>query len=211
MRGCSEPLLQKPDNLGRNETRRAAGVIHRRAYAEMRRPGYRGSPDEELGLLQGEKEVFRLRSGYHVVARSPVKKKRYLIVGAGCIVDRRRLEVNRTVVHRSCTQELLEGLIARSRYQLMIPMLDQIVDNICSNDSLHFCTYRCIGIARVRSGKRSDIARQRSQGDQVRSSRIAHERHSLRIGLQIIRLVSDELYRRPDTLNGLGITWLTRL
>ena len=58
MRGCSEPLLQEPDNLGRNETRRAAGIIHRRAYPEMWRPRYRGRSDEELGLLKGEKKVL---------------------------------------------------------------------------------------------------------------------------------------------------------
>jgi hypothetical protein len=117
----------------------------------------------------------------------------------------------RTVVHRCCAQEFLDALIARSSYQLMVPMLDQLVDSIYSNNSLHLCTYGCLGITPVRSGKRSGISRQRGQGDQVRPSRIAHERHSLRIGLQVVRFVSHELYRCPSILNGFGITWLHRL
>ena len=58
MRRCSEPLLQEPNNLWCNETHITTGFINRAPQPEMWRARYRGSPDEKLGLLQGEKKVL---------------------------------------------------------------------------------------------------------------------------------------------------------
>src|SRR6478735_387459 len=122
----SQPFLEEAQQAGRHEAGIAAQLVDGIAEPIMRRALHDAGPRIKISLLQSQQKGIGLRAPVHqIILRADAEEYTDVIVGEGCVVDGRGLEIAVWVFHGSCPQKVLDVVLARTLVLIALPHLDE--------------------------------------------------------------------------------------
>src|SRR5260221_5512172 len=158
----------------------------------MRRALHDAGAHEEIGLLEPQQQCVGLRAPVdEVVLGAYGKEHADLIVGEGRVVDGRGIEIALRIIHRRTAQEILDIVLARALQLVALPHLDEIVDAVDADESLHL-THRGMGVVRI--GILEFFSPERSERGEVRPGGSAEQADARGVELELAGAAAHELH-----------------
>src|SRR5207344_2558143 len=134
----SQPFLEEAQQARRHKTGIAARLVDGIAEPVMRRALHDAGPREKICLLQSQQKGIGLCAPVHqIILRADAEEYADVIVGEGCVIDGRGLEIAMWVFRGSCSQKVLDVVLARTLVLIALPHLDDVVDTVDADEGFH--------------------------------------------------------------------------
>src|ERR1700730_15103552 len=127
----SQPFFQESQQAGRHEAGITAQLVGGIAEPIMRPALHYAGPRIKICLLQSQQKGIGLCAPVdQIILRADAEEYADVIVGEGRVVDGRGIEIAMWVFHGSCSQEVLDVVLARALELIALPHLDDVVDTV---------------------------------------------------------------------------------